>query len=138
LDLKTTLSDFCGQSLVCELILTLVSLWLSINSFKENFKEKTSNWFFWFIFLLFFSKIFWLFYYYLAFWFNQGYNANDRLDFILIVIKRDYNTNDRLKFILSIIRWDNDLNKTVKSSLKAEEKKTESDKMKMKAIKTRN
>jgi len=30
--------------------------------------------------------------------------VNDRLDFILTVIKRDYNTNDRLKFILSFIR----------------------------------
>ena len=36
---------------------------------------------------------------------------NDRLDFILIMIKREYNTNDRLKFILSIIRRDNGLNK---------------------------
>ena len=35
---------------------------------------------------------------------------NDRLDFILIVIKQDYNTNDQLKFILSIIKRDNDLN----------------------------
>jgi len=35
---------------------------------------------------------------------------NDRLNFILTVIKRDYNTNDRLNFILSFIRQDNDLN----------------------------
>ena len=35
---------------------------------------------------------------------------NDRLDFVLIEIKRDYNTNDRLKFILSIIKRDNGLN----------------------------
>ena len=40
LDLKMVLSDFCGQSLVCELILALVSLWLLVNSFKETFKEK--------------------------------------------------------------------------------------------------
>jgi len=31
---------FCGQGLVCELILALVSLWLLVNSFKETFKEK--------------------------------------------------------------------------------------------------
>jgi len=40
LDLETVLSDFCGQSLICELILALVSLWLLVNSFKETFKEK--------------------------------------------------------------------------------------------------
>jgi len=40
LDLKTVFSDFCGQSLICELILTLVSLWLLVNLFKETSKEK--------------------------------------------------------------------------------------------------
>jgi len=40
LDLKTDLSDFCGQSLICELSLALVSLWLLLNSFKETSKEK--------------------------------------------------------------------------------------------------
>jgi len=30
--------------------------------------------------------------------------VNDRLNFVLAVIKQDYNTNDRLKFILSFIR----------------------------------
>jgi len=40
LDLKTIFSGFCGQSLICELILALVSLWLLVNSFKETFKEK--------------------------------------------------------------------------------------------------
>jgi len=55
LDLKTVLSDFCEQSLVCELILALVSLWLSINSFKKTFKEKTSDCFF---LLFIFFKIF--------------------------------------------------------------------------------
>jgi len=40
LDLKTVLSDFCGQSLICELILALVSLSLLVNSLKETFKEK--------------------------------------------------------------------------------------------------
>ena len=39
---------------------------------------------------------------------------NDRLDFVLTVIKRDYNANDRLKFILSFIRRENDLNKRLK------------------------
>ena len=39
---------------------------------------------------------------------------NDRLDFVLTVIKRDYNTNDRLKFILSFIRRENGLNKRLK------------------------
>jgi len=42
LELKTVLSDFCRQSLICELILALVSLWLSVNSFKETSKEKCS------------------------------------------------------------------------------------------------
>ena len=41
LDLKTVLSDVCGQSFVCELILALVSLWLLVNSFKETSKEKS-------------------------------------------------------------------------------------------------
>jgi len=40
LDLKTVLSDFYGQSLICELILALVSLWLLVNSFKETSKVK--------------------------------------------------------------------------------------------------
>jgi len=33
-------SDFCGQSLICELILTIVSLWSLVNSFKETSNEK--------------------------------------------------------------------------------------------------
>ena len=45
---------------------------------------------------------------------ERGYNVNDQLDFVLIVIKRDYNANDRLKFILSFIRRDNGLNDRVK------------------------
>ena len=32
--------DFCGQNLICELILALVSLWLLVNSFKQTSKEK--------------------------------------------------------------------------------------------------
>ena len=51
---------------------------------------------------------------------------NDRLDFVLIVIKRDYNANDRLKFILSFIRRDNDLNDRLKL-VKNRRKKTESE-----------
>ena len=39
---------------------------------------------------------------------------NDRLDFVLTMIKRDYNTNDWLKFILSFIRQDNGLNDQLK------------------------
>ena len=31
---------FAKKSLICELILTLVSLWLLVNSFKETSKEK--------------------------------------------------------------------------------------------------
>jgi len=128
LDLKTVLSDFCGQRLVCELILVLVSLWLLVNSFKETFKEKRLDYFiiiFLKIFLLFyyyFLKIFWLFYYFfediliilLLFCFFYLIDVTTwtiRLNFILIVIKQDYNTNDWLKFILSIIRRDNGLNK---------------------------
>ena len=33
-------SEFRGQSLIRELILALVSLWLLVNSFKETSKEK--------------------------------------------------------------------------------------------------
>ena len=38
--LKRFLVIFCGQSLICEVILALVSLWLLVNSFKETSKEK--------------------------------------------------------------------------------------------------
>ena len=48
------------------------------------------------------------------FLFNRGYRMNDRLDFVLTMIKRDYNANDRLKFILSFIRRENDLNDRLK------------------------
>jgi len=54
LDLKTVLSNFCGQSFICELILALVSLWLLVNSSKDTFKEKNVR----LIFLLFYSKYF--------------------------------------------------------------------------------
>jgi len=41
--LKWFLVIFYGQSLICELILALVSLWLLVNLFKETSKEKTSD-----------------------------------------------------------------------------------------------
>jgi len=121
LDLKMVFSDFCGQSLICELILASVSLWLLVNRSKETSKGKLSiDFFYYFIqryfdYFFYFFKIFWLFYYYFAFfWFNRGYSVNDRLDFVLTVIKRDYNANNRLKFILSFIRRVNSLNKWLK------------------------
>ena len=52
--LKRFLGDFYGQSLICELILALVSLWLLVNSIKKNPKEKRPIDFFG----LFYSKIF--------------------------------------------------------------------------------
>jgi len=57
LDLKTISSDFCGQSLICELILALVLLWLLVNSFKETFKEKRPIDFFDY-FIIIFSRYF--------------------------------------------------------------------------------
>jgi len=50
LDLKTVFRNFCGQSLICELILALVSLWLLVNSFKETSKEKRPIDFFYYYF----------------------------------------------------------------------------------------
>jgi len=47
--LKRFLSDFCGQSFICELILALVSLWLLVNSFKETSKEKRPIDFFYYL-----------------------------------------------------------------------------------------
>jgi len=144
--LKWFFSDFCEQSLVCELILALVSLWLLVNSFKETSKEKRPS----DCFILFYSKIFWLFYYlffkifslfyyyFACFWFNRGYSVNDQLDFVLTVIKRDYNTNDRLKFILSFIRRDNGLNDRLKLIKNGRKKKPKVNEIKMKANKTRN
>jgi len=40
LDLKTIFSDFYGRSSICDLILSLVSLLLLVNSFKETSKDK--------------------------------------------------------------------------------------------------
>ena len=44
--LKRFLVIFCGQNLICKLILAFVSLWLLVNWSKETSKEKTSAWFF--------------------------------------------------------------------------------------------
>ena len=96
LDLK---NGFLGdaKSFIYELILALVSLWLLVNSIKKIPKEKRPIDFFG----LFYSKIFWLFYYYFAsFGFKRGYGVKDRLDFILTEIKWYYNSNDQWKFIL--------------------------------------
>ena len=121
MDLKTIFSDFLWTSLICELILALVSLWLLVNSFKKTSKEKRSIDFFdYFIqryfdyFIIIFQDILIILLLFYFFWFNRGYSVNDRLDFVLTVIKRDYNTNDRLKFILSFIRRDNGLNDRLK------------------------
>ena len=62
--LKRFLVIFCGQSLICELILALVSLWLLVNSFKKTSKEKRPIDFFIILFkdilfiLLLFSRYF--------------------------------------------------------------------------------
>ena len=40
--LKRSLVIFAEKSLICELILELVSLWLLVNSFKETSKENRS------------------------------------------------------------------------------------------------
>jgi len=110
LNLKTIFSDFCGQSLIYELILALVALWLLVNWSKKTSKEKCPIDFF-FILFKYILTILLLFFF---LWFNRGYNVNNRLDFILTVIKGDYNTNDRLKFILSFIRWENGINDRLK------------------------
>ena len=82
------------------LVLALVSPWLLVNSFKETSKEKRPIEFFDY----FIQRYFDYFIITLLFWFNRGYNVNDRSDFVLKVIKKDYNANDRLKLILSFIR----------------------------------
>jgi len=121
LDLKTVFSDFCGRSLICEMILVLVSLWLLVNWSKETSKEKRPIDFFYY----FIRKYFDYFIIILPFFqFKRGYCMNDRLDFILTVIKRYYNSNDRLKFILLFIRWENDLNKWLKHVKKGYGKQT--------------
>ena len=83
-----------GQNLICESILVLVSLWLLINSFKETSKEKRPIDFFdYFIqryfdyFIIIFQDILIILLLFYFFWFNRGYSVNDRLDFVLKVIK---------------------------------------------------
>jgi len=80
--------------LICELILALVSLGLLVNSFKETSKEKRPIDFLIILFkdiliilLLFFQDILIILSLFFFFWFNRGYNVNDRLDFALTVIK---------------------------------------------------
>ena len=79
-------SDFLvDKKLVYELILALVSLDYFSTHLKDNFRSK------WPV-ETYFLMI------------NRAYNTNDRLNFILKVIKQDYNTNDWLKFILTLIK----------------------------------
>jgi len=61
---------------------------------------------------------------------------NDRLDFVLTVIKRDYNANDRLKFILSFIRWENGLKDRLKL-VKNGRKETEGERNKEESLKNK-
>ena len=93
--LKRFFSDFGGQSLICELILTLVLLGYFSTHLKKTFKVNDRL-------KLTFLMI------------NRGYNINDRLNFILKVIKRYYNANDQLKFIWTFIKWDYGLNDWLK------------------------
>ena len=111
MDLKTVFSDFYGQSLICELILALVSLWLLVNSFKETSKEKfpidffdyfNQRYFDYFI-IIFQDILIILLLFCLFFLFNHGYGVKDWSDFILTEIKRYYNSNDQWKFILFLI-----------------------------------
>jgi len=82
--------------LVYELILALVSLWLLVDSIKnEKSQRETSNWFillkdifdYYIIILLFFG-------------FQRSYGMTERSDFTLNEINGYYNSNDRWKFIL--------------------------------------
>jgi len=87
------------KSLVYELILALVSLWLLVDSIKkEKSQRETSDCFFWFILLKD------IFDYYIIilplFGFQRSYSTTERSDFILTEINRYHNSNDRWKFIL--------------------------------------
>jgi len=109
------------KSLVYELILALVSLWLLVDSInKGKSQRKRSIDFFWFILL---NDIF---YYYIIilpfFCFKRGYGMTERSEFILTEIKGCYNTNDWWKFILFLIRRENDLNKWLKHVKRGYEK----------------
>jgi len=79
-----------------ELILALVSLWLLVNWSKKTSKEKRPIDFLdYFIqryfdyFIIIFQDILIILLLFSFFLFNRGYSVNDRLDFILTVIKRD-------------------------------------------------
>ena len=101
LDLK---NGFLGdnKSLIYELILALVSLWLLVDSIKKGKSQSLS-------FTLVISR----FDYYIIilplFEFKRGCGMTERSDIILTKIKGCYNTNDRWKFILLLIRGENDL-----------------------------
>ena len=87
------------KSLVYELIVALVSLWLLVDSIKkEKSQRKTSDWFF--LFILLKDN----FDYYIIilplFDFERGYDMTERSDFILTEINGYYKSNDRWKFIL--------------------------------------
>ena len=81
MDLKTVFSDFCGQNLICDLILALVSLWLLLNSFKETSKEKNVRLIF--LIILFKDILIILLLFYLFFDFQRGYGTTKRSEFIL-------------------------------------------------------
>ena len=70
------------KSMVYELILALVSLWLLVNSIKkEKSQRKTSDWFF----LVYFTKRY-FFIILPLFDFQRGYGMTERSDFILTEI----------------------------------------------------
>ena len=99
-DLKTFFNDFCRQSLICELILALVSLSLLVNSIK---KEKSQRENVRLIFLFHFTKRYFLIiilFILPLFGFQRVYDMTKRSDFILTKINICYNSNDRWKFIL--------------------------------------
>ena len=83
------------KSLVYELILALVSLWLLVNLIKKGKIQKNVRLIFFLLILL--KDIFWLLYYYIAsfFGFKRGYGMTERSDFILTEINGYYKSNDR-------------------------------------------
>ena len=99
------------KSLIYELILALVSLWLLVNSIKKGKSQRKNVQLIFLIILL--KDIFLIIklFFCLFFGFKHGYGMTERSDFILTEIKRCYNTNDQWKFILFLIRRENDLNK---------------------------
>jgi len=99
LDLK---NGFLGddKTLIYELILALVSLWLLVNSIKkEKSQRKTSDRFF-LISLLKEIFLIIILLFCLFFGFKRAYDMIEWSDFILTEIQRCYNSNDRWKFIL--------------------------------------